>query len=95
MSPFDLHRHIADLTVQLADRPLDGKLNAWLNAEHGPGSPTFENLQATCIAGIAEGWLCNREGGGVRYGRIFKPSRVRARLAPPHPPRIQDRKSHG
>jgi hypothetical protein len=23
---------------------------------------------------VAEGWLCNREGGGIRYGRIFKPA---------------------
>jgi len=22
----------------------------------------------------AAGWLCNREGGGIRYGRIFKPA---------------------
>ena len=23
---------------------------------------------------MAEGWLCDREGGGIRYGRIFKPA---------------------
>ncbi len=23
---------------------------------------------------MTEGWLCNREGGGIRYGRIFKPA---------------------
>jgi hypothetical protein len=23
---------------------------------------------------VAAGWLCNREGGGIRYGRIFKPA---------------------
>ena len=27
-----------------------------------------------CEAGVAEGWLCDREGGGIRYGRIFKPA---------------------
>jgi hypothetical protein len=26
------------------------------------------------VAGVAAGWLCTREGGGVRYGRIFKPA---------------------
>lgn len=74
MSPLDLHQTIADVTRQLVERSLDNTLNTWLNAEHGPGSVTFEKLQATCRAGVAEGWLCNREGGGVRYGRIFKPS---------------------
>lgn len=74
MSPLDLHQTIADVTRQLVERPLDSTLNNWLNLEHGPGSATFEKLQAACRAGAAEGWLCNREGGGVRYGRIFKPS---------------------
>jgi len=23
---------------------------------------------------VAEGWLCQREGGGIRYGRVFKPA---------------------
>jgi hypothetical protein len=23
---------------------------------------------------VAEGWLANREGGGLKYGRIFKPA---------------------
>jgi len=23
---------------------------------------------------VADGWLCTREGGGIRYGRIFKPA---------------------
>jgi hypothetical protein len=23
---------------------------------------------------VAQGWLCDREGGGQRYGRIFKPA---------------------
>ena len=40
--------------------------------EHGAGSSTFATLQADCQRGVAEGWLCKREGGGIRYGRIFK-----------------------
>ena len=65
---------IASLTSQIADRPLDAALDAWLNAEHGPGSSTYDGLKAACQQGVAEGWLCNREGGGIRYGRIFKPA---------------------
>lgn len=73
MSPDTFHRQIADLTAQLAGRPLDAALDHWLNATHGPGSTTYENLKASCQAGVAEGWLCQREGGGIRYGRVFKP----------------------
>lgn len=74
MSPTEFREQIAQLTTQLAGRPLDAALDAWLNAEHGPGSATYEQLRQTCIAGAAEGWLCDREGGGLRYGRIFKPA---------------------
>lgn len=65
---------IASLTNQIAGRPLDAALDAWLNAEHGPGSATYDGLKAACQQGVSEGWLCHREGGGIRYGRIFKPA---------------------
>jgi hypothetical protein len=74
MSPSEFRQEIAQLTAQLAGRALDGALQAWLNAEHGPGSASYERLRQGCQAGVAEGWLCNREGGGIRYGRIFKPA---------------------
>ena len=74
MSPDSLRTQIEALTAQLAGRPLDAALGDWLNREHGPASETFRSLAASCRAGVAEGWLCNREGGGIRYGRIFKPA---------------------
>jgi hypothetical protein len=63
------HAQIAALASELVGRPLDADLDAWLNAEHGAGSATYANLRQSCVA---EGWLCDREGGGLRYGRIFK-----------------------
>ena len=74
MSSAEFREQIAQLTTQLAGRPLDADLGAWLNAEHGTESATYRQLKQTCMAGVAEGWLCEREGGGVRYGRIFKPA---------------------
>jgi len=74
MTPEEFRADIAALTVQLQGRPLDAALDAWLNAEHGPASATYQRLKAGCQAGVAAGWLCNREGGGIRYGRIFKPA---------------------
>jgi len=65
---------VAALTARIAGRPLDASLDAWLNAEAGPSTPTYQDLKASCVAGAAEGWLCNREGGGIRYGRVFKPA---------------------
>lgn len=73
-TPETFRRQIAALTTQLVGRPVDAALDAWLNREHGPTSETYRALKASCEAGVAAGWLCNREGGGIRYGRIFKPA---------------------
>ena len=73
-TPDDFRQQIAGLTAQIAGRPLDAELDAWLNREHGAGSPTYAALKASCEAGVAAGWLADREGGGIKYGRIFKPA---------------------
>jgi hypothetical protein len=74
MTPADFRLQIAALTEQLQGRPLDAELDTWLNREHGVGSATYEALAASCRTGVAEGWLADREGGGIKYGRIFKPA---------------------
>ena len=70
MSPDPFRSQIAALTDQLAGRPLNAALDDWLNQEHGPGSASFRALTDSCRTGAAEGWLCAREGGGIRYGRV-------------------------
>ena len=74
MTPDKFRAQIAALTAQIAGRPLAADLDAWLNREHGAASASYAELKASCEAGVAEGWLCNREGGGIKYGRIFKPA---------------------
>ena len=72
MSKQAFHELVADVATQIAGRPLDADLDLWLNAHHGAGTSTFERLKQACIDGVAEGYLCDREGGGIRYGRVFK-----------------------
>ena len=72
ITPETFKAQIAALTAQIAGQPLDAALDAWLNAHHGPDSATFSGLKASAQAGVAAGWLCDREGGGIRFGRIFK-----------------------
>lgn len=31
-----------------------------------------DQLEAACLAALSEGWLCNRESGGVKYGRVSR-----------------------
>lgn len=73
-TPESFRTLLSTLTSQIAGRPLDGSLDAWLNAHAGPSTDIYAELKAACEAGVAAGWLCNREGGGIRYGRIFKPA---------------------
>jgi len=74
MTPESFRIQVAALTAEIAKRPLDDSLSDWLNSQYGPHSDAFQQLSATCEAGVHDGWLCNREGGGIRYGRIFKPA---------------------
>lgn len=74
MTPAVFRQQIAQFTALLAGKPLDRALDAWLNREHGVDSGSYQALKASCEAGVRAGWLCDREGGGIRYGRIFKPA---------------------
>ncbi|MDE2080713.1 MAG: DUF4863 family protein [Burkholderiales bacterium] len=73
-TPESLRVMVADLAARIAGRPLDAALDNWLNTEAGPASPAYGQFKQACEAGVAAGWLCQREGGGIRYGRIFKPA---------------------
>jgi hypothetical protein len=64
---------ISGLTAQIGQQPLDAALGERLNREHAPGSPTYDRILAACRAAIAAGWMCGREAGGIRYGRVIKP----------------------
>jgi hypothetical protein len=74
VTPESFRLQIAALAERIAGRPLDAALDAWLNAEVGPGTDVYRDLAAACRAGVAAGWLCQREGAGIRYGRVFKPA---------------------
>lgn len=65
---------VGTVTAAIGARPLDAALGDWLNATLGPDSATYAALRDACVAGVAEGWMCSREAGGIRFGRVEKPS---------------------
>ena len=73
MSETEFRQQMVELTARLAGRPLDSDLQDWLNRELGADSDDFRRLQDSCRQGVAEGWLCQREAGGIRYGRVYRP----------------------
>jgi hypothetical protein len=51
---------------------LDGTLAQRLNHELPPQGELFQKVFEACRLGIVEGWMCQREAGGIRFGRIIK-----------------------
>ncbi|TDU28001.1 uncharacterized protein DUF4863 [Panacagrimonas perspica] len=64
---------IAEVTRHIAGRPLDTDLQSDLNHWAAADSPLYAKLFDACRQGVAEGWMCSREAGGIRYGRVIKP----------------------
>lgn len=73
MTQTDFQKLVADLTGRIAGRPLDQDLDAWLNREYPPDGEAFQALRRACEAGVRDGWMCAREHGGIRFGRVVKP----------------------
>ncbi len=74
MTPEKFAQLLAGVTVTLAAKPLDKALEAELNARFPAGGPVFEAVATACRAAVAAGWMCNREHGGIRFGRVARPS---------------------
>ena len=62
---------IAEITAFLADKPVDANLAAALNQRFPATGETFRRIREACDQAIAAGWMCAREHGGIRYGRVI------------------------
>lgn len=65
---------LSRITQVIQGKDLDSDLELLLNKEYGVHSVDYLELKTLCEIGLQEGWLCQRSGGGIRYGRIFKPA---------------------
>jgi hypothetical protein len=64
---------IRQVTDAIAGRPLDEGLQAYLNETFPSSSPAFQAISEACTRGIEDGWMCAREAGGIKFGRVVKP----------------------
>ncbi len=71
MSRETFDKTIEAIASRIGDAPLDETLQARLNAEIGAESELFAELSASCRAGVEQGWLCDREHGGIKFGRVI------------------------
>jgi hypothetical protein len=65
---------VSEITGAVAGKPLDAALAAELNTRFPATGSVFKRIEAACHQGIQEGWMCSREAGGIRFGRVAKPS---------------------
>ncbi|HEY3180053.1 MAG TPA: DUF4863 family protein [Casimicrobiaceae bacterium] len=72
MEPAQFTDLVATITHRIAGKPVDANLESELNATYPADSALFRDVFQACRAGIAAGWICNREAGGIRYGRVVK-----------------------
>jgi hypothetical protein len=76
MTPSEFTDLVGQVTGRVAGRPLDAALEAELNRELPPDGPLARAIADACRGAVAGGWMCSREAGGIRYGRVVKPGPV-------------------
>ena len=64
---------MAEVVALIAERPLDGALEDYLNTQVAPGGDLFRRIDEACVKAITDGWMCAREAGGIAYGRVIEP----------------------
>ena len=63
---------IATITREIDGLPVGSSLLERLNAAFPSDGDIFVEIEALCHEGCAEGWLCARESGGIKFGRPIK-----------------------
>jgi Domain of unknown function (DUF4863) len=72
VTPQEFQALLAPVAEHIRDKALDKGLQAELNQAFPADGQTFKAIEQACHAAIAAGWMCNREAGGIRYGRVVK-----------------------
>ncbi len=65
--------HIGKISALVAGEDLGPALQQKLNREFPATGEWFAQAVELCRQGCAEGWLCGREAGGIKFGRAVKP----------------------
>jgi len=62
------------VTDAIAGKPVDEVLADFLNETFPADGEAFKAIERACHTGAAEGWLCENEHGGIKFGRPIKPT---------------------
>ena len=64
---------VTTVAEHVAGSALDDRLKQELEDAFPADGATFGSLAALCEQGVREGWLANREHGGIKFSRVIKP----------------------
>lgn len=64
---------ISKVAKDLDGRAVDAEMARFLNDTYPQDGAAFKRLAELCAIGENEGWLMQREGGGIKYSRVIKP----------------------
>ncbi len=81
MAQADFEEIMSDVAAAIGERVLDDSLTEFLNTTYPADGDTFRKVESLCQEGEAEGWLCAREMGGIRFGRVIKPGAQAGRFS--------------
>lgn len=73
MTPERFRDLIAPIARHIQGRALDAKLETELNAAWPANGAAFGSIFDACKQAVESGWMCNREAGGIKFGRVIKP----------------------
>lgn len=69
---------IEAVTAFVAGKPLTAQLEHELNVAFPASGARFQEIFSACQQAVADGWMCNREAGGIKFGRVIKPGAATA-----------------
>lgn len=73
MTPEAFTSLVARITSAIQGMSVDARLGEFLNSRFPADGADFQELADACKAAVAAGWMCNREAGGIKFGRVVKP----------------------
>lgn len=73
MSKDQFEDAMGKVAAAIGKRPVDAALAAYLNQTFAADGDLFKSVEALCAEGEKDGWLCDREAGGIKFCRPIKP----------------------
>lgn len=73
MTPEQLGDLISPITEHLQGKSIDKNLEVELNESFPAQGEIFQRIFTACRDAIEAGWMCSREAGGIKFGRVIKP----------------------